>query len=200
MTGNGTTHLTLAQMEAGLEHIRQSPKDAGMLELIVRRPQEEAREVLREGRLDVAVGLVGDNWKERGSRKMPNGAAHPEMQITLMNARTIALLSPDKNRWALAGDQLYVDLDLSDANLPAGTRVSVGSAVLEITAPPHTGCSKFAARFGPDALKFVNSPEGKQLHLRGIHAKVVQSGEIRLGDTVGKFNLPLTRRHSSSLP
>lgn len=184
---NTVEHLTLEQLEAGLEHIRQSPKDVGTLKLISRRPNTDEREVLTEGQLDPAQGLIGDNWKARGSRSAPDGLANAEMQLNVMNARVIGLIAPDKTRWALAGDQLYVDFDLSEANVPPGTRLAIGSAVIEITAPPHLGCKKFSARFGPDAMKFVNSPEGKQLHLRGVNAKVVQPGDIRGGDEVKKL-------------
>lgn len=180
-------HLTLAEMEAGLEHIRQSPRDMGTLKLISRRPNTGEREVLAEGQLDPAHGLVGDNWKARGSRSTPDGSANPEMQLNVMNARVIELLAQDQERWALAGDQLYVDFDLSEANIPPGTRLAIGDAVIEITVPPHLGCKKFSARFGPDAMKFVNSPEGKQLHLRGVNAKVVQAGMVRCDDVIGKF-------------
>ncbi len=182
-------HVTMAELEAGLENIRQSPTDAGVLELIVRRPQVEAREVLEEGELHLAEGLVGDNWKTRGSSQTVDGSAHPDMQLNIMNARVIALLAPKKERWALAGDQLYMDLDLSAENVPPGTRLSLGEAVIEVTDQPHTGCKKFAARFGLDALKFISSPIGKQLQLRGINAKVIRSGAIRIGDTVKKVIL-----------
>ena len=181
------THLTLAEMEAGMETIRQAPKDVGVLRLISRRPAANEREVVEEGQLDPAHGLMGDNWKARGSRSTPDGSANPEMQINVMNARVIELLARSKDRWALAGDQLYVDFDLSEANVPPGTRLAIGSAVLEITAEPHLGCKKFSARYGPDAVKFVNSPEGKQLHLRGVNAKVVQPAVIRTGDSVKKL-------------
>lgn len=180
-------YLTLKEMEAGLATIRQSPKDAGVLRLIVRRPQTETREVLDEGQLDPAHGLIGDNWKARGSRGTPDGSAHPEMQLNVMNARVIELLAQDKERWALAGDQLYVDFDLSETNVPPGTRLAIGEAVIEVTVPPHLGCKKFSARYGPDAMKFVNSPEGKQLHLRGINAKIIKPGVIRVGDVVNKI-------------
>jgi len=180
-------YLSLNELQAGLDTIRQAPKDLGVLKLISRRPNTDEREVLIEGQLDPAHGLVGDNWKARGSRSTPDGSANPEMQLNVMNARVIALLAPDQARWALAGDQLYVDFDLSEANIPPGTRLAIGSAVIEITAPPHLGCKKFSARFGPDAMKFVNSPEGKQLHLRGVNAKVLQSGVVRSGDAIRKF-------------
>jgi hypothetical protein len=179
--------LTSEELEAGLEHIRQSPKDHGVVELIVRRPQVGEREVLGEGTLDVAVGLVGDNWGVRGSSRTADGSSHPEMQLNIMNARVIDLVAQERERWPLAGDQLYVDLDLSAANLPPGTQLALGSAVIEVTPEPHTGCQKFVARFGPDAMKFVNSPARKELRLRGINAKVVQPGVIRVGDVVRKL-------------
>ncbi len=179
-------HVTLAELEAGLENIRQSPTNAGVLELIVRRPQVEAREVLEVGELDLVEGLVGDNWKTRGSSQTADGSAHPDMQLNIMNARVIALLAEKKERWSLAGDQLYMDFDLSEENVPPGTRLSLGDAVIEVTDQPHTGCKKFAARFGLDALKFISSPVGKQLQLRGINAKVICSGAIQIGDTVKK--------------
>jgi hypothetical protein len=180
-------HLTTAELEAGLDHIRQSPRDQGVLALIVRRPAVDAREVLTNAELDPAQGLVGDNWRVRGSTRTADGSAHPDMQLNIMNARTIALLAQDEARWPLAGDQLYIDLDLSAENLPPGTQLQIGSAIIEVTAQPHTGCQKFMARFGADALKFVNSAVGKELHLRGINAKVVQGGMIETGDTVRKL-------------
>jgi hypothetical protein len=180
-------HLTMAELEAGLAQIRQSPKEAGVLALIVRRPQVAAREVLDEGHLDLVDGLVGDNWRTRGSSRTADGSPHPDMQLNIMNARMIALVAQGKERWPLAGDQLFIDLDLSADNLPPGTHLAVGSAVIEVTAQPHTGCKKFAARFGLEALQFVSSPMGKQLNLRGINAKVVQSGVTRVGDVVKKL-------------
>jgi hypothetical protein len=179
-------NLSMTELQAGMQTIRQSPKDQGILKMIVRRPQDDEREIVSKGELSNADGLVGDNWKSRGSRHMPDGSANPEAQITLMNSRLIALVAQIEERWPLAGDQLYVDMDLSVDNLPAGTRLAVGSAVIEVSAVPHTGCRKFSARFGVDAMKFVNSPEGKQLHLRGINTRVVRAGTIHVGDVVKK--------------
>ena len=179
--------LTMDELEAGLDYIRQSPQDKGVLELIARRPRDNEREALEVGQLNLQSGLEGDNWITRGSSRTTDGTAHPDMQITLMNSRVIALVAGDKERWPLAGDQLYVDLDLSAENLPPGTRLKIGGAVIEVSAQPHTGCAKFIARFGLDAQKFVNSPEGKQLHLRGINARVIQSGTIQIGDLVRKI-------------
>lgn len=181
-------HLTAEELTAGLDEIRKSPADRGVLKLIVRRPATDQREVLDEGVLDPSQGLVGDNWLARGSRSTTDGSAHPEMQINIMNARVIALVAQDPQRWALAGDQLYLDMDLSPANLPSGTRLSIGSAVIEVTAPPHTGCKKFVARFGMDAMVFVNSGIGRQLNLRGINAKVIQAGTIRTNDIAEKIS------------
>ncbi|HEY2893262.1 MAG TPA: hypothetical protein VGJ16_03590 [Pirellulales bacterium] len=173
---------TPEQLDAGLDAIRQSPQDSGRVELIVRRPNAGEREVLDIAELDLAAGLTGDNWLERGSRKMSDGSAHPDMQLTLMSSRAIALVARSKDRWPLAGDQLYVDLDLGEDNLPAGSKLRIGTAVIQVTAVPHTGCRFFAARFGPDATRFVNSPEGKRLRLRGLNARVLQAGTVRVGD------------------
>jgi hypothetical protein len=181
-----TIHLSMTELEAGMEHIRQSPKENGILKLIVRRPNDDEREVIETAELTPQQGLVGDNWKTRGSKHTPDGSANVNAQITVMNSRTIALLAQGEDRWALAGDQLYVDMDLSEDNLPPGTRLALGSAILEVSAEPHSGCKKFSSRFGVDAMKFVNSPEGKRLHLRGINAKVVQAGGIRIGDVMRK--------------
>lgn len=181
------THLTMEALEVGVAAVYQSPKDDGVLQLIVRRPQTEEREILEEGTLDLVEGLVGDNWRTRGSSRTVDGSAHPDMQLNIMNSRMIELVAQDKGRWHLAGDQLFLDLDLSEENLPPGTRLALGSAIIEVTAEPHTGCKKFVARFGADAMKFVNSPVGKQLRLRGLNAKVVQPGIIRLGDRAKKL-------------
>jgi MOSC domain-containing protein len=179
--------LTMAELEAGLDQIRQSPTDAGVLALIVRRPQLGAREVLEVGELDRVNGLVGDNWRTRGSSRSSDGSAHPDMQLNIMNSRVIALVAQEKDRWSLAGDQLYIDLDLSADNVPPGTQLALGSAVIAVTDQPHTGCQKFVARFGLDALKFISSPVGQQLQLRGINAKVIHPGVIRVGDVVKKI-------------
>ncbi|HEU4423222.1 MAG TPA: MOSC domain-containing protein [Pilimelia sp.] len=172
-------HLDLPTLEAGLDEIRRSPADDGKIELIVRRPAEDEREALTEAQLDTAAGLIGDDWlRDDGN---------PLRQVTVMNARAVALLARSRERWALAGDQLYVDLDLSGENLPPGTRLEIGSAILEVTGEPHRGCKKFAARFGLDALRFVNSKVGYSLNLRGINTQVVRSGVVRTGDIVRKL-------------
>lgn len=179
-------HLTREQLEAGLDHIRRSPTDHGVLRLIVRRPAIETREVLESAELNVLEGVAGDTWHQRSSRRTPDGSPHPDMQLNIMNARAAALVAQSENRWPLAGDQLFIDLDLSEANLPAGTRLAIGTAVIEVTSQPHNGCAKFLARFGRDALEFVNSEIGKQLHLRGINARVAVPGVIARGDPVRK--------------
>jgi len=178
---------TTAILEAGLDDVRCSPADVGRVELIVRRPAVDEREILAEARLDTSDGLVGDTWKVRGSKCMPDGSAHPEMQLNIMNARAARLVAGGDDRRHLAGDQLYVDLDISETNLPPGTRLTLGSAVIEVTPQPHTGCAKFAGRFGKEALRFVNSDVGKQLRLRGMNAKVVVSGTVRPGDEIRKI-------------
>src|SRR5262249_46460574 len=153
----------------------------------VRRPEVGAREVLETGQLDLAEGLVGDSWRRRTSRRTADGSPHPEMQLNIMNTRVVQLVAQDRNRWPLAGDQLFVDFDLSEANLPPGSRLAIGTAAIEVTREPHTGCSKFVERFGADAMKFVNAPQYQSLHLRGINAKVVRPGTIAVGDTITKI-------------
>jgi len=180
-------HLTMQELEAALDHLREAPKDEGVLHLIVCRPAVEERRVLDMAELDPLKGLIGDNWIVRGSSKTPNGGPHPEMQINIMNSRVTALVAQDKERWPLAGDQLYIDMDLSKENLPAGARIQVGSAVLEVSPLPHTGCHKFVARFGVEAMKFVNSEVGRELCLRGINAKVVQGGVVKVGQVAKKI-------------
>jgi hypothetical protein len=170
--------------EHDLANLRLSPRESGLVELIVRRPAVEEREVVALAQLDPSEGLVGDCWRTRGSSSMPDGSANPDAQLTLMNARAARLVAGDRDRWPLAGDQLYVDFDLSADNLTPGTRLRVGAAVVEVTAQPHTGCGKFARRFGVDALKLVNSAAGRELNLRGVNAKVVVAGAVRVGDEI----------------
>jgi MOSC domain-containing protein YiiM len=180
-------HLTTAELEAGLDEVRAAPADGGRVELLVRRPAVDEREQLDEAKLDPDVGMVGDTWLVRGSSRTPDGASDPDKQLTVMNARLAALVAGGPSRRALAGDQIYVDLDISHANLPAGSRLALGEAVVEITQPPHAGCAKFAARFGKEALRFVNSPVGRELRLRGANARIVVAGAVRAGDAVRKL-------------
>ena len=173
-------HLTTTELEAGLAEVRRSPADAGVVELVVARPEVGVRDLLEEGTLDLEKGLVGDNWGAR------NDIPDYDRQLNLINARLSRLVAIDPDRRPLAGDQLHVDLDLSIGNLPPGTRLALGSAVIEVTEPPHTGCSKFVERFGREAMQFVNSRQGRELRLRGMCARVVVAGTVRPGDPINK--------------
>jgi MOSC domain-containing protein YiiM len=174
--------LSRAQLEAGLGHVLDSPRAGGTLVLLVRRPAVGVRELAAEATLDPAAGLVGDNWLDRGSSSTPDRTADPQRQVTVMNARLAELVAGSPDRIPLAGDQLYVDLDISVRNLPAGSLLTVGDALLEVSAVPHLGCAKFVARFGTDAMRFVNSRVGRQLRLRGMNTRVVRAGTVHLGD------------------
>jgi hypothetical protein len=181
-------HLTREELEAGVGDIRRAPKDEGVLHMIVRRPNVDERELLDEAQLSIDEGVVGDTWRLRSSSRMPDGGPHPDMQLNIIGTRAIGLIAQDRARWALSGDQLFVDLDLTGENLPAWTKLQIGSAIIQVTDQPHTGCGKFVSRFGVDAMKFVNSPLGRSLNLRGINARVVQPGTIRVGDVVRKLS------------
>jgi hypothetical protein len=177
---------SLSDLESELDKIRQSSADKGVIQLMVRRPLVGEREVLAECELSLEEGLVGDSWLAWAKQSKYDEATNLGMQVTIMNARAIALIAQTEDRWPLAGDQFYVDMDLSQGNLPAGTKLEIGSAVVEVSAVPHTGCKLFAQRYGTDAVKFVNSPVGKQLRLRGLNARVIRPGTVRVGDIVRK--------------
>lgn len=178
-------HLSYEDLETRLGHIRDSPPDRGVVVLVVRRPSAGLRELPAEAMLDPVTGLAGDNWLVRGSKSTPDGSADPQCQVTVMNARVAELVAGGADRMPLAGDQLYVDFDISVANLPAGSLLAVGEAVLEVSEVPHTGCAKFVERFGAEAMRFVNSRVGRQLRLRGMNTRVLQPGIVRPGDLVG---------------
>ncbi len=180
-------HLSMEQLIAGQDAVVRSPSDRGTVELIVARPEVDERKILDVCELLVGEGLSGDNYLQRGSATTPDGKAHPEAQLNLMNSRAIDLVANgDRDRWPLAGDQLFVDFDLSVGNAPTGTRLAIGSAVIEVSAKPHTGCAKFSARFGIDAARWANSDDERRY--RGINAMVVQAGRIEQGDTITKLD------------
>jgi len=180
-------HPDASRLEAGLDQVRQAPANPGVVTCIIRRPGVDQRELLETGELTPEAGLVGDRWAQSCTRRLPSGGLNPDSQIAIMGIRMLELLTPDRDRWPLAGDNLLVDMDLSEANLPAGQRLRVGEVELEITAQPHLGCAKFSCRFGEAAFQFVNSPEGRRLRLRGVYAQVVKAGRVRTGDTLQKI-------------
>jgi len=183
-------HLSNERLEAGLGRILDAPADGGRLVLIVRRPAVGERDLPAEAVLNQEAGLAGDNWLTRGSKSTPDGSADPQKQITVMNARVAELVAGGTDRMALAGDQLYLDMDISIDNLPAGSLLAIGQAVLQVSEAPHTGCAKFMERFGAEAMRFVNSRTGRQLRLRGMNTRVVVPGIVRLGDLAAKAPLP----------
>jgi hypothetical protein len=191
MDNDVVQHLSRERLAAGLDWILASPKDDGRLVLLVRRPAAGERELPAEAVLTEGAGLAGDNWLIRGSRSTADRSADPQRQVTVMNARVAELVADGTTRMPLAGDQLYVDLDLSLGNLPPGSLLAVGHAVLRVSEEPHLGCAKFVARFGAEAMAFVNSRTGRQQRLRGMNARVVLAGSVRLGDLACKASAPL---------
>ncbi len=184
-----TPPVPRAALDAALADILDAPADAGTIAMLVRRPALLEREQLDAGRLDTDSGLVGDTWSVRPSRRTPDGSPHPGMQLTLMGTRVAdAITGGDRDRWALAGDQVFVDLDLSEDNLPVGTRLQVGQALVEVSDQPHTGCAKFGQRFGADALRFISTPQARTARLRGVNVAVVASGAVAVGDTVVRLS------------
>lgn len=182
-----TRHRSTAELEAALSHIREAPGSTGTIELIVRRPAEDAREVLDVAEINDAEGIAGDTWNQRSSPTSADGGPHPDAQITIMSSRAAAAVIGPVERWPLAGDQIYADLDISHETLPAGAHLRLGDAIVEITAKPHRGCAKFAARFGRDALRFVNTGEGRDLRMRGVNCRVIQPGTVRPGDPITRL-------------
>ena len=187
LTETKSTPVPLNDLLAGLSYVRAAPANQGVVEAIVVRPESEKRVSPEACEVSAELGVHGDHWAKGCWRSLPDGSPAPEVQIALMSARVASLISPDRRRWPLAGDNLIVDLDLSEQSLPVGRRIAIGEVVLEITAVPHTGCRKFSERFGSDAVKFVNSSEGKSLRLRGVFGRVVEPGSIRTGDAIRKL-------------
>ena len=186
-------YVSLTEMESRLGGVLAAPSSAGRVEALVVRPDVDQRESLNQVMFSPGQGVAGDNWLTSCWKKLPSGESDPEVQVAIMNARVIEVLTRDKSLWPLAGDQLFVDFDLSVNNLVVGDRLQVGAAVLEVTAEPHRGCSKFKKRFGEDALTFVNSPQGDAHRLRGVYAKIVTAGEVCVGDSVSKTNHKVNR-------
>jgi hypothetical protein len=179
--------VPLSDLQTGLATLGASPSDHGTVEMIVCRPSIGERLALDQAKVDLLEGLIGDNWRARGSTSTEDGSANPDTQITIMNSHVIQVIAQERDRWQLAGDQLFIDLDLSVDNLPPGQHIQIGTAILEISGIPHTGCKKFTERYGNDATRFINSAEGRQNRWRGLNARVIQPGAIRVGDKTVKI-------------
>lgn len=180
-------HLCRAELEAGLPEILASPKDDGVVEAIVIRPSHGARRDVQSAEVSLAGGVHGDHWARGCHMQTMEGRPHPDVQICIMNARCIAHIAGERANWPPAGDNLFLDLDLGHDNLPAGQRLALGTAQIEITEIPHTGCDQFIAQYGRDACVFVNTGPGKRNRLRGVYARVVRDGRISVGDRVRKI-------------
>lgn len=180
-----TMRPQFVNLDAALDLIRAAPKDQGTIELIARRPAAGTREVVDHVRFSTELGVVGDGWHRRPSRK--TGAPNIDQQVSMMNARAIAAIAPNREDWANAGDQLYIDFDISTENLPVGTKLAFGTAVLQISPHPHRGCAKFTKRFGEDVTRWVNTDVGCALRLRGVMAQVLVEGDARRGDVIRKL-------------
>jgi hypothetical protein len=180
-------HLTRAELEAGLPGILAAPRDHGVLCAIVVRGGPGERRDLDSAEVSLAGGVDGDRWARGCWMTTEDGRPHPDVQVCIMNARCIALIAGARENWPPAGDNLFIDMALDPDNLPPGTRLAIGAAVLEITAVPHNGCAAFIARYGRDACVFVNSGAGKANRLRGIYARVARDGRVTVGDRVSKL-------------
>ncbi len=179
-------HLTRAELQAGLPHILASPADDGVLEAIVVRPASGLREEPQSCDISAAGGVRGDHWAQGCWLSTDDGDPHPDVQICIMNARCIAHIAGSRERWALAGDNLFVDFDIRPENLPPGQRLRIGTAVIEITAVKHAACKSFVERYGQSAAVFVNARKGMSLRLRGVYARVIEDGRVTVGDRVVK--------------
>lgn len=179
-------NLTTEQITERVSKLTPAPTDSGMVATLIVRPDTNERKIVPSIHVIPGEGIVGDNYLARGDKRTPDGSAHPEGQICLMNASVLDVLADgDTNKWQLAGDQILVDFDLSTDNIPGGTRLSIGTATFEVSNKPHNGCAKFAERFGMDASRFVNSD--KVQRYRGINVMVVTEGDVSVGDTISKL-------------
>ena len=181
-----TMHAAREELDSRLPELRELDTAAGTLELIVRRPSEGERETPATAELTLEEGLVGDRWRA-SAHTHTDGSVNRENQLTLMSTRMLALIA-ERDRWPLSGDNLLVDMGLDVESLPLGSRLAIGDeVVIQVSEVPHTGCAKFSARFGSNALRFVNSPVGRALRLRGVNAHVVRPGTVSVGDPIRRL-------------
>ncbi len=193
-------HLSTLELEQGLPEVLAAPRDAGRLAAIFVRPATNERRSLADARLTPEGGIDGDRWVTDSYYRLTGGRSDPRSQVSLMNVRFLRQIALNEDAICLAGDNLIVDLDLSEANLPAGSQLAIGDEVIiEISELSHTGCSKLEGRYGKEARAFMNNARGKSLHLRGRFARILVGGTIRVGDTVRK-HAPKTHEASQFSP
>ncbi len=183
------TFRSLQALKAGLDAmLAAAPKDNGTLDLIVMRPDHDLRVLPQSFEVRGDDGLPGDHWKRGTGYALEDGTGDPDAQICMMMSGCIRAIAGDKANWPPAGDNFFIDMDLTPANMPPGTRFAIGSAEFVVTGIPHNGCQSFIDRYGRDACLFVNTGEGKAHRLRGIYARVTRDGTVSVGDTVRKLN------------
>jgi hypothetical protein len=182
-TGDPSRHVDLSELDRRLDAMRASPRDVGIVRALVRRADGGGRrELLDSVTLSEVEGMPGDAWGRRPDRT-------PESQLTAVEWGVAELIA-NGHPIALFGDQLFLELDLSKGNLPVGSRVRLGAAVLEVSPKAHNGCQKYRRRFGPDALRFASRPDSRHRNFRGIYFRVVTEGLVRVGDPARVLSRP----------
>ena len=177
-------------LDKPINYNQSSPRDNGVVKLLVIRPETHVRTLPNAVVVSVEQGVVGDKWEAECTIKLENGKSNPDLQIAIINTKVIKEIAQsdfDMDRLALAGDNIYADLNLCEENMPVGQQIQIGNTLLEVTPFPHFGCKKFSERYSVEDLKVVNSTAGKPQHLRGIYVKVIKNGSISIGESIKKI-------------